>query len=236
MNIMSRREIWVLGLVLGGACATPAVAATVTYANDRAGFIAATGAVSIGALPSFGTGNAGGTTVGDVTFNNAAGGTVAFYNFSNEIPGNDLGISGIENFNLAISGGASAIGFYVHEPTYFGTNQLSSPGAWGCNAPCFDTTFSIELFAGAVSLGKFDYNAPNDDSTASGGPLGFFGVYSSVLFDSVRVRDLTNTIDNEIFGDFLISKSPTEVPEPAVGWLLVSGLAALGVGGRRRRC
>ena len=236
MNTVSGRKNWILGLVLSGACATPATAATVTYADNRAGFIAATGAVSIGALPSSG---ASGTKVGDVTFTNGVvpgvSTAINFFNSSNEIPGNDLGASGVENFNMAISGGAYAIGFYVHEPAYFGINS-GTTGTWGCNATCYDTTFSIELFAGATSLGKFNYNAPNDPTVDVGGPLGFFGVYSSMPFDSVRVRDVTNTNDNELFGSFLMSKSPAVVPLPATGWLLLSGLTALGVGTRRRRC
>lgn len=219
---------------LGGTCAVPAHAALVSYADNASGFVAASGATSIGALPGSG-GN--GTVVGKVTFTSAPGSAIAFNNYSNEMAGNDLGVSGVENFNIAIAGGAYAFGFSVHEPTYNGTNS-GSTGTWGCNAPCFDTSFQFEFFDGTTSLGTFLYNAPDDNGTAAGGPVGFFGVTSDVAFDRVQVRDLTNTIDNEIFGSFLAGYTPpsgSTVPEPSTLALAAGCVAALLLTRPRRR-
>jgi hypothetical protein len=90
-------------------------AALVSYAGNQAGFLSATGAVSIGALPGAGL---TGTVVGSVTFTDGGGSSIFFGAYSNEISGNDIAISGAENFNMAIAGGAYSIGFNLHEPSY----------------------------------------------------------------------------------------------------------------------
>jgi hypothetical protein len=213
-----------------GASVSSVFSATQVFADDKAGFLAASAATSIGDLPA--TGHSG-TAVGVATFTNGPGASINFGNFSNEIAGNDFDISGPENFNLGIAGGAYSIGFDVHEPTYVG----SSLSVNGCNAPCFDTTFQIQLFAGALVVGTFQYNAPDDASSAAGGPLGFFGAFTSMPFDRVEVRDLTNTIDNEFFGNFLVGNVAAPVPEPSSYTLLLGGvvmLAAIRLCRRRR--
>lgn len=202
-------------------------AAVVSFADDMAGFVAATSAQSIGALPGSG---GSGTVVGNVTFTDGPGASLVFSALSNEIPGNDLGISGPENFNATISGGAFAFGFRLHEPTYRGT---SSP-VNGCNGACVDTTFSIEIFAGNTRLGTFNYNAPDDTSDSAGGPLGFFGLQSDIKFDRVQVRDVTGNIDNEFFGDFLIATDGGTVPEPGVLALLFAPIGGLALSRARR--
>lgn len=201
-----------------------AVAAITAYPDQRSDFVAASGAVSIGALPA--SGSANNRVVGIVTFSNGPSGTSVFGSYSNEISGYDLAISGVENFNMAISGGAIAIGFDLHEPSYATST--------GCNAPCVNSPFRITLFAGTTSLGNVVYDAPNDAGSAAGGPLGFIGLVSTIPFTRVEVRDTSNNIDNEFFGNFLVSQS-LPVPEPASAALLLAGLAAVGEAARRAR-
>lgn len=214
------------GTLLASAWLMPASATTQLYLNDQAGFLQATGASSIGALPASG---GDGTVVGVVTFNGASqSSVVAMGTWSNEIAGFDLAISGPENFNLSIARGTYALGFDWHEPSTSG----SPPG---CGVPtCADSAFTVEILAGGTSLGVFSYNAPDDPSNAVGGPLGFFGVHSSVLFDEVRVREVVANADNEYFGNFLVGAVPA-VPEPATWLSLLAGLGAVATRARRAR-
>jgi len=216
----SIRKIVFALLVLNTLASVSARAAVLGFADDKAGFMAA-GGTSIGALPPSGR---SGTVVGPITFTNGGGGaSIVFGTWSNEIAGYDLAISGPENFNLAIAGGTYGIGFDMHEPTTPGVGV-----AFGCNSQtCVDSPYTIEIFAGSTSLGSFAYNAPDDTSTAAGGPLGFFGVRSSQLFDRVQVRDLNGNIDNEYFGNFLTNATALPVPEPPAVALFALGLAVL---------
>ena len=217
--------------------ASGAGAGTVSFADDSAGFLASSGATSIGVL----TAGNNGHTVGAVTFFDGSPlGDLTIGKFSNEfgVGALSVGLSGPENFSMTITGGAYAFGFGVHEPGYLGpTGEFLR----GCISACVDTTFRFEIFSGSTSLGVFNYNAPDDNSDAVGGPVGFFGVHSSVLFDRIVVRDVTGNIDNEFFGGFLLGATPyfetptSTIPEPSSAALMLVGLVAFTMASRRTR-
>ena len=194
------------GIAIAVAAATPsAQAAMVSYPNDRAGFVASTGATSIGIL----TAGASGTSlsVGGVTFITDSG-TLFFGDFSSRVPGNEMIISAAENFHVTLPSGVFSFGFDLYEPTFAGPS--------GCNTgTCVDDNFTIEVLSGATSLGSFAYNAP-DDNGAGPVALGFFGVCSNVAFDRVVVRDITGNADNEMFANFLKGSVPT--PARGTSW------------------
>lgn len=211
--------------------ASASAAMVVSYADDPTAYAAATGASSIGTL-LLASGN---QTVGDVSFTgNLAGSLIFSQVYTNEFD-RELAISGREDFVMTIAnGGAYAIGFRIHEPTYNRPFPTFSDN-FGCNDSCVDTTFSIELFSGSTSLGLYSYNAINDALATAGGPLGFFGVHTDTAFDRVVVRDVTADIDNEYFSDFTIGRSAIggQVPEPNALLLVFAALTALVLSRRR---
>ena len=214
-------------LVVSGLIASAgANAAIVTY-TDRATFIAASGAVPIGAIPANVPG--GGFPLGGLTFSNHAPSSLdSSENWSTLITeANDLAISGVESFNVDAAGPLFAFGFDFHEPSTTTPPGPQFPDT--CNtATCVDSTFTVTLLFGAVPVDSFSFNRPDDI-------LAFVGVTSSIAFDRIEIRETTTpvpTIDNEFFGNFLISRVQV-VPEPSVLGLL--GLGLLGLGLARRR-
>ena len=95
-----------------------------------------------------------------------------------------------------------------------------------CFAPCFDSTFQVSLFLGGSPVGSFSYNAP--DAT-----LAFVGVWADQQFDRAQIIDVTNTIDDEYWGQFYTGAT-SPVPEPATVLLFASGVGALASRRRRR--
>jgi hypothetical protein len=107
--------------------------------------------------------------------------------------------SGPEHFHATFPGGVFAFGFDRFEST------LTGPS--GCNTACGGTNFSIEIFAGATSLGAFPCNDPNQ--TGSGPTaVGSSGADSDVAFDQLVMRDVTANSDNEKCASFLTGVTP----------------------------
>jgi hypothetical protein len=215
-----------------GLLASPAVSAT--FYSDAASFGAATTGAVTTALPNSGPVGLGPEEVGPFSFTSNAGnlnfGTGGAAEWSTLLDGPDLAISGAESFTLGIAGGTSAFAMLIHEPTTDGNPDITDT----CNAPCFDTTFLIELYIGDTLLDSVSVN-PVDDAVT------FFGATSAQLFDTVKVIDQTNTADNEFFNGFTLASlkstpppPSTVIPLPAGLPLLLAGLGALGLTRRRR--
>lgn len=223
---MNRRDFVPLLVVACLGLTLPAEALIVTFSNQAA-FLGATGASSAtGALP-----NAGavlpGFTVGSVSFTTLSGqffvGTGGLFpgvvdDWSATISGNDIAISGVESFRVDLAAPVYSLGFDFFEPNVDHHVTGPFPVTDDCFAPCFDSIFGVTLFSGGVAIpgGFFTYNAP--DAT-----LAFAGVWSDVAFDGVEIIDLTDTIDDEYWGQFYTGTTPA-VPEPSSLLLVAAGL------------
>jgi hypothetical protein len=216
-------SIVALGLV---ALGTPSEATLITYSNQAA-FLSDTGAASAtGALPDVGP-VAPGFTVGSVSFTSLSG---QFFvgippnDWSSLIPGPDIAISGVESFRVDLAAPVYSLGFDFHEPTH---NTGTYPDS--CFAPCFDSTFEVTLLSGGVAIpgASFLYNAPDD-------VLAFVGVWTDFAFDGARIIDVTNTIDDEYWGEFYSGTRSAATPEPGLLLLLASGIGAARLARRRR--
>jgi len=213
------------------ALAPAAHASSVTTYADLATFTSATGATSVGALPS--TGGVGTSEVlGDLTFStniNLVFG-IGRGGWSTLISGNELAISGLSSFNVDFGKAVGSFGFYIHEPST--TRQWQD----GTNTDDFwESVFSLKLFSGTSQIGATSF-APENDTAV------FFGLQADQTFDRIEIVETTGASENEFFGGFmsgvttlprplsrsvLSASATTPVPLPAGLPLLILGLGAL---------
>lgn len=190
--------LWLFALALSHAHA----AATLQIFDDKAVFLAATGAVNAtGPLPNLGAISSGSATVGSVTFTGgdgfyigAAGEPTVEPDWYPPTPGNDMAL-GFENLLVQPATPVFALGFEIVEP-----NLTVQP--WG-GVPV-DSTYEVTLFAGLNQIGQFTFNVPDD-------VVAFVGVWSDIAFDQVQILDITaspNVDDDEYFGEFYTGTIP----------------------------
>ena len=196
---MFGRTIYVAAAVC--LTASTANAASFHY-NDEAGFDALAGTTISVPLPDADDVGVGPYAVGPLTFTSNSG--ALFFggtdHWSTLIAGEELAISGKEEFTLEIAGGTTALSFLLHQP---GTSTAIVDG---CNAACVASTFSFSIYSGATLLDSF-IQAPSFDLAD------FFGFYDAGGFDKIVITETVGTNDNEFFGEFRIAA--TVIPLPA---------------------
>lgn len=194
--------------LLAAALPSLAYAQNITTFNNRAAFLAATGATNAsGALPNdgrvldvtvnpLGTYSLGSLTLGLTTGSNnvAVGGATVLADWYPPAPGNEIAL-GFENVQVSTSGPVFSFGFDFIEPD-------TTVQAWG-GAPV-ESTYELLLFNGEDLVGQVEFSGasiPNDVVT-------FLGVWSDKTFNRVVINDLTGDDDDEYFGEFYTGTVP----------------------------
>jgi hypothetical protein len=223
------RFTWLCALVL--SLTDPANSATIAFSN-KASFLAFTGATPEAPIPNLGVVPSP-TTVGNLQYSLGPGGTALYMGtgspviqWSTLLGGHEIAISAFEDLNVVdIAMSVHAIGWDFHEPSISGTDGTGF-GTDRCNAACVDSTFAVTLLSLGLPVGSFSFNAADDVAA-------FAGVYSTLPFDRVEIRETTGGIDNEFYGQFYTAVNA--VPEPLNLALAGTGLAVVFTLRRRRK-
>ena len=196
--------------------------------NNRIAFLTATGAANAtGPLPSLGSVNEG-ATVGTVNFNLAPGGNTLSIGGGIDwypgLAGNEIAL-GFENLQVSFASPVTAMGFMFVEP------NATMPPHGGTPV---DSPYLVTLFNGAVEVGSFSFNAPDDQ-------IAFVGVSSTTPFTRATIVDTTGNDDDEYFGEFYASSGEgvayvvTNTNDSGAGSLRQAILAARRDGERGQR-
>lgn len=158
--------------------AGPSFSATII--GDEATFQGATGAAAEAPLPDLGFLGNTPTTVGNLTFS-VFGAATNFYigldsggvQWSTDIAGEEIAISGPENLRIQSSVDLTAIGFYFDQPTI-------GPGIFdACNVPtCTDSIFDFQFNLDGALVDIVAGYMPGDD-------LSYLGFDVGLIFDEV---------------------------------------------------
>lgn len=198
--------------------------AAVFHLNDASTYNAIASDASAISLPNLGAPvsnqfDAGGLTFGTTAPLGILSGTGAQAQWSTLLNGPEIAISGREDFGLA-GNNLKSLSFEIHEPTVNGSQTNFTDT---CNAPCVNSAFRVSVFANGSQLNVIEFGL------GAAGPLTFLGITSDVAFDTVIIREVVGTADNEFFGNFTVSRfdTPATVPLPASISLGMLGLLSL---------
>jgi hypothetical protein len=216
-----------LGLLIGALAISftlPCQAASLMVYDSQEKFLADTKATATSPFPTIGK-----TTHyshDNIRFTPTSPNTLVGRNLTNLLPGNELGINGLENLNIDLPTLINVFGFDFVEPRLM-------PNV---NAQFIDSTFQVTLFKFGAAIGAFQFARPNDVAS-------FVGVTSDLTFNRVEIREMVGGIENEFYGTFytgnlsnsdLEQKAVEQVPEPLTFCGGVLGFGAM-VAARRRR-
>ena len=215
--IRRKTSFGLCGLLLLASFPSVAKAAVIVY-SDKAAFLADTGALPATTIPTDSQGlKPDPYTSGSLTFRN---GTFFVFDWTTRLPGNDLALGGLKDSFDVTSGLISSFGFDFVEPQF-------DPNV---NDPFLESTFAVTLLNGAMPVGSFTFERPNDSAE-------FVGVWTGPgeAFNRVEIREIVGEAENEFFGQFYTGTiAAAAVPEPSsmIAW---GGFTMLGLLVSRRR-
>lgn len=229
-------------LLACGVALSGVAQANIIKVNDLSTFVSNTGASAEPAIPNNGkviSNGSGTATNGNLDFSipsnrtnelffgtDGVGGT-NLTNWSNNIDGNDVALSGPEDITIASnSGPLTALGFEIDEPDSNNGLQNDSCNSSGSNGDCVNTTFNVKFFNNGAPKGDEDFTPDEGESQFYG-----FSLSNGDPFTKIVLTDETGNNDNEYFGKFYTAR----VPAPGTLSLLAIGLLGLGFSVQRRR-
>lgn len=180
--------------------------------DDRAKFLKQTDSASAtGPIPLDPSLKHGGT-IGSVTFSTPSANMPVGHphDWTLLSPGQDIAIGGVEHLDARFDQPVRAAGFDFVEESCTNSRWTSDPallcpdGGIGTNTPpaaIVDSEFEVTLLLDGDAVGLFRFNAPDDQ-------VSFVGVRSKVPFDTLSIREVIGTADNEYFGEFYSGGRP----------------------------
>lgn len=180
--------------------ALPSLTAQVTTYTSESAFLTATRARSIGGFPNLGLVASNSFTQGPLTFSQPFSqtsgaalyiGTGSAQSWTDQLAGNELAMSAVENLDVEFSNPATAYGFRFFQPT--AASCGSFPRCCGLT-PCQASTFDVTVESRGVIVATLAFTPPENRAT-------FFGIASTVAFDAVRFRERVPNDDNEYWGE-----------------------------------
>jgi hypothetical protein len=211
---MQKVPLLLLSTFLFSTAAVRSNAVSIVF-SDKATFLALTGSTAATTIPTTAPNTSTGFTSGSLTFSLGPGASnFPITDWTTRLPGNELAISGPENFNVDISGLVFSFGFDFVEPE-------NDPNV---NATFAESTFQVTLKNGLTTVDSFVFSRPNDSAQ-------FVGVATDFLsaFNRVEIREIVGGAENEFFGQFYTGRTPAVPETGATGSLLALALTAVGV-------